>query len=831
MVETLVEILRHTDMDSILAHFGKRTQQTDPVLHFYETFLRAYNPTLREQRGVYYTPEPVVKFIVRSIDHILKTRFERPDGLADTDTLILDPAVGTGTFLYFVIEQIKEHLEGQKGAWKNYVEKHLLPRIFGFELLMAPYTVAHMNLGLQLKEAGYEFKEAERLGIYLTNSLEEGIKEKYDTAFGGFLEQEANEATAIKREKPIMIVLGNPPYSGHSLNRSEKPIEGNAPRQRKGVGTSTRQESGYTAQRSNKSPQSLSTRIPVEKTFIGELIQDYYFVDGKPLGEQNSKWLQDDYVKFVRFGQWRIEQTGEGVLAFITNHGYLDNPTFRGMRQQLLQTFTDIYIINLHGNVTKREVTPEGNKDENVFNIRTGVAISIFIKDSNKDVDIADVKYIDIWGKREDKFSWLNQNYLDSSTWVNVEINRSNYLFVPQSGDRKNEYDILSSIKDVLSANALGLFTARDKLTIHDNMDSVWETVTEFSKLDTESARESYGLRQDVRDWKVHLAQEDIRKSGPKKKHILQIMYRPFDRRFTYYTGNTKGFMCMPRSNIMSHFHSNDKSRENVGIVIGRAGQAADFTDWNVIYCTDNILDLNIFRRGGGALFPLYLYPKPDQFDAGDDISEYPLSAKGRRPNLSKAFVAEMEAKLGLQFETEGSAFAQNDGADCFGPEDVFYYAYAVFHSPTYRERYAEFLKIDFPRLPLTSDVDLFGKLVRFGAELVSLHLMKSPKLADFITTYNVGGDNEVARDYPEYIEKHKRVHINKTQYFEGVPQGTWDFHIGGYQVLEKWLKDRRGRKLSYDDSQHYQRIVVAQAETIRIMSEIDAAIPLFPIE
>ncbi len=784
MVESLVEVLRHSDIDSILEHFGRRTQQTDPVVHFYETFLSAYNPTLRETRGVYFTPEPVVKYIVRSVDHILKTRFDRPRGLADKDTLILDPAVGTGTFLYFVIEQIKERFAGQRGLWKSYVEKHLLPRIFGFELLMAPYTVAHMNLSLQLKEAGYDFKEGERLGIYLTNSLEEGLKEKYESAFGGFIEEEANAAAEIKRDKPIMVVLGNPPYSGHSANKGE---------------------------------------------WIGELIRDYYFVDGEPIGERNSKWLQDDYVKFIRFGQWRIEQTGEGILAFITNHGYLDNPTFRGMREELFRAFSDIYIVNLHGNTTKQEVTPEGNKDENVFDIRTGVTLSIFIKDSNKNVDNADVKYIDVWGKREDKYSWLNQNYLDSTQWIIIESTPPNYLFIPQSADSKSEYDILPFIKDVLPSNALGLFTARDKLTIHDNEDSVWETVAEFSKLDTEAAREYYGLRQDVRDWKVHLAQADIRESGPKKKNIVQIMYRPFDRRHTYFTGNTKGFMCMPRSNIMSHFYSNDKSKENVGIVIGRAGQAADFTDWNVIYCTDNILDLNIFRRGGGALFPVYLYPSKQK--ELTDPSEFPLSHKGRRPNLSKAFVAEMEANLGLPFQTEGSAFAKNDAADWFGPEDVFYYAYAVFHSLTYRERYAEFLKIDFPRLPLTSDVALFAALVKLGAELVSLHLMKSPKLADYMTTYDIEGDNELARGFPKYIEKGGKVFINKNQYFGGVPQDIWDFHIGGYQVLEKWLKDRRGRVLSNDDLEHYQQIVVALSETIRIMSEIDKAIPQFPIQ
>ena len=779
MMQSLVNVLRRTDMDDVLADFGKRTQQTDPVVHFYETFLGAYNPDLREQRGVYYTPEPVVKYIVRGVDHILKSQFQRPRGLADENTLILDPAVGTGTFLYFVIERIKEALVGQRGLWKSYVQRHLLTRLFGFELLMAPYTVAHMNLSLQLKEADYEFKEGERLGIYLTNSLEEATKEKYKSAFANFIEEEASQASAIKRDKPIMVVLGNPPYSYDSANKG---------------------------------------------AWISERIRDYYSVDGKPLGERNPKGLQDDYVKFIRFGQWRIEKTGRGALAFITNHGYLDNVTFRGMRQSLLKTFTDIYIVNLHGNATKREVTPEGNVDENVFDIQTGVAISIFVKDSEKDVELADVKYIDLWGRRKDKNSWLNQNDLDTSAWIDIECRSPDYMFIPQDAAKKAEYDECFAIKDIALENAPGMTTARDRLTIRDTADSVWDTVTKFSSLDAEEAREHYSLGKDVRDWKVHLAQADIKDSGPSKDRIAKLMYRPFDRRFTYYTGKTRGFICMPRRKIMSHFRSGD----NIGLVIGRAGQAADFTAWNVIYCTDSLLDLNIFRRGGGALFPLYLYPENKELLNPDAFS---LSEQGRRPNLSQAFVRQMETKLGLPFITEGGAFVDDDAPQCFGPEDVFYYAYAVFHSPTYRQRYAEFLKIDFPRLPLTSDVGLFGALVQFGAELVNLHLMKSPRLSEYMTTYNVAGDNIIARGYPQYDEKKERVYLNKAQYVGGVPPAVWEFHIGGYQALHKWLKDRRGRELSYDDLNHVQRMVTALAETVRIMAAIDAAIPQFPID
>ena len=787
MVESLVEVLRHTDIDSILAHFGKRTQQTDPLVHFYETFLSAYNPKLRERRGVYYTPEPVVKYIVRSVDHILKTRFDRPDGLADTDTLILDPAVGTGTFLYFVIEQIKERLAGQRGAWKNYVEKHLLPRIFGFELLMAPYTVAHMNLGLQLKDAGYEFKEGERLGIYLTNSLEEGVKEKYESAFGGFLEDEANAASEIKREKPIMVVLGNPPYSGHSANRSEITLERSALERQQGT------RGGKQARRT-QGPRRV-------KTFIGKLLEDYKRVDGEKLGERNPKWLQDDYVKFIRFGQWRIEQTGHGILAFITNHGYLDNPTFRGMRRALLHSFSEIYILNLHGDSRKEETSPDGNRDENVFDIVQGVAIVLLIK-SKQSNSARTVYYQDLWGTRTSKYEFLNLADVDSTSWDRVEPVEPYFLFRPFVSENLNVYAEYPSVTEYFNESSMAITIQKELVT--------------FSA------------------------------DSPHK-----IRYRVFDTRYTNYEDSS---ITRRRYAIMRHIHEFD----NLALVTLRRPRIELFGNF---WVTNAITDKSIISTKDNAfIFPLYLYSEPQEQDAdfeaenneshlrnkpvrivgAEETDYFEFNEKGRRPNLSKSFVAEMETKLGLQFKTEGSAFADAasphcdggiEGGKCFGPEDVFYYAYAVFHSPTYRERYAEFLKIDFPRLPLTSDVNLFGKLVKYGAELVSLHLMKSPKLSQRMTEFDIEGDNVVASKHPEYVEKHKRVKINRTQYFEGVPQEIWDFHIGGYQVLHKWLKDRRGRKLSYDDIKHYQKIVVALSETIRIMSEIDAAIPQFPLE
>ncbi len=759
MAESLVEILRHTDMDSILAHFGQRTGQTDPVVHFYESFLSAYNPSLRETRGVYYTPEPVVKYIVRSVDHILKTRFDRPRGLADENALILDPAAGTGTFLYFVIEQIKEAFAGQQGLWKSYVEERLLPRIFGFELLMAPYTVAHMNLSLQLKEAGYEFKEGERLGIYLTNSLEEA-KEAPELPFANFIADEANQAAAIKRDKPIMVVLGNPPYSYNSQNKGE---------------------------------------------WISDLVRDYYFVDGKPLGERNPKGLQDDYVKFIRFGQWRIEQTGEGVLAFISNNGYLDNLTFRGMRNSLMNSFSEIFIVNLHGDTRKSDASLDGIRDENVFDILQGVSI-VFLIRSGKTTSLARIHYHDVRGTREKKYKVLAQSNFEEAEWELLSPQPPYFMFKPMQTIRLAEYSKLTPVIECFKDYSMGI--------------TIQNSLINFTP-----------------------AADDA------------LSYRLFDTRYINYEISE---IERPRYAIMRHLYG----VENLALVTLRRPRISRFGNF---WVTDDLTDKSVISSKDNAyVFPLYLYKPPqdikaateadkvDEADEADEVKDkddqrgrnkqvrmmdaeetdyFEFDESGRRPNLSKSFVAELEAKLGLPFQTEGSAFANGDSPDWFGPEDVFYYAYAVFHSPSYRQRYAEFLKIDFPRLPLTSDMDLFAALVKLGAELVGLHLMKSSKLEEFMTKFDVDGDDEVARGYPKYNEAKQRVHINKTQYFGGVSSALWDFHIGGYQVLHKWLKDRRGRKLAYDDLMHYQKIVVALSETKRIMSEIDQAIPGFPLK
>jgi len=811
VVDDMVDLLNAADLEAVMADFGRGSLEKDPVVHFYETFLAAYDPEKRKVRGVYYTPEPVVSYIVRAIDHFLKERFRRPWGLADRNTLILDPACGTGTFLHSVIALIYDTLcaQGQAGGWASYVSQSLLPRIFGFELLMAPYAVAHLKLGLLLKETKYDFPPGERLGVYLTNTLDEGSLKVEPIPLAGFITEESRAAIKIKKDDPIEVILGNPPYAGHSANASL----------------------------TREATKTGGTRTV--RTFIGRLIEDYKQVDGKPLGEKNPKWLQDDYVKFLRWGQWRITQTGRGVLAMITNHGYLDNPTFRGMRQQLMQTFSEIYLLNLHGNAKKKEVCPDGSKDENVFDIQQGVAIGIFVKsgaqpgaavpqkDSQGDDEnvaqapspvlhqspgpgsaqpgaavphkTARIFYADLWGTREAKNQTLAQMEVITTPWRELQPHSPFYLFVPQDTDLRAEYDRGWPVHEIFPVNSVGIVTARDGLTIHWTPQEVMDTVKDFARLDPETARDKYYLGEDVRDWKVELAQKDLRASGLKEQLATPVLYRPFDVRFTYYTGQTRGFICMPRPEVMGHMLAG----KNFALITTRQTRDA----WAVLVTPHIMGHKSLAAFDINFLFPVYLYNK-GLFKQGE-----------RTPNLNPKFLDALSQLLALSFLPEG----RGDLETTMGPEDVFSYAYAVFHSPAYRQRYAEFLKGDFPRLPLTGNKALFAALVGQGVELVSLHLMESPRLETFITRFPLPGSQVV--EGVRYQDTDRRVYINSEQFFAGIPPDVWAFTIGGYQVCHKWLKDRKGRTLTFEDLHHYQKVVVALAETIRLMGEIDAAI------
>ena len=817
-VDDLAELLARSDIAAILENFGKHTRQEDPVVHFYETFLAAYDPKMREARGVYYTPEPVVSYIVRSVDAILKNDFKLPQGLADASKVklkrpvkltkkgetkyetiethkvqILDPAAGTGTFLYGVIEQIRQAFQGNKGMWPGYVAEHLLPRIYGFELLMAPYAVAHMKLGLQLRESGYDFATDERLRVYLTNTLEEAHEMTGLPLFTQWLAEEANSANQVKKETPVMVVLGNPPYSGLSANTGEW-IAGLL----RGIDSSTGQKTG-----------------------------NYFEVDGQPLNERKH-WLNDDYVKFIRFAQWRIEQTGYGVLAFVTNHGYLDNPTFRGMRQSLIHSFDDIYLLDLHGNSKKKEKAPDGGKDENVFDIQQGVAIGLFVKRGKAQDKPAQVYHADLYGTREAKYAGLLENDYTTTQWKALKPQTPHYLFVPQDITLLPEYEQGWKITDIMPINSTGIVTARDHFVIDFDDAPIKQRISTFldtSKGDKE-VQEILGLSENYA-WRVANARQQLGKESDWKSRLTDVYYRPFDKRRIIYHPSV---VWRIRNEVMQHMQ-----QSNLALHLCRQ---TSIPDWAHILVTNTLTDdcyVSNKTAERGYTVPLYLYPtaKTDLFDD---------RAPGkRRPNLAPEFIADFSARLQLDFVPDGCG----DLRKTFGPEDVFHYAYAVFHSPTYRSRYAQFLKIDFPRLPLTSNQELFRNLCALGGKLVKLHLLEeippTPPLTKggsaaggFAVRYPAAGDNKV--ENVRYTEPGAdgtpgRVWINSAQYFEGVPPEVWNFHVGGYQVCHKWLKDRKGRQLSYDDLTHYQRIVAALAETLRIQSEIDNAIGEWPIQ
>ena len=862
-VDDLVQLLDCTERADIMADFARKTGRADPVVHFYETFLKEYDPKVRELRGVYYTPAPVVSYMVRSVDHLLKIRFGLPKGLADTAqteyevegeksekltktgprVLILDPACGTGTFLFEIVNHIRDEFirRRQSGAWSSYVREHLLPRLFGFELLMAPYAMAHLKLGLQLagqdldaparSSYAYDFSGDERLGVYLTNTLEEAAR-RAETLFGPYriLTEEANAAAEIKRDKPIMVVIGNPPYSGHSANRSWEKKNGK--------------------------------RVP---TFIGKLLQDYYEVDDHPLGERNPKWLQDDYVKFIRFGQWRIEESRGGILALITNHSYLDNPTFRGMRQHLMQAFTDIYILDLHGNSRKKEVCPDGSKDENVFDIQQGVAIAIFLKDPNADSP-ARVWHADMWGLRKAKEAYLAEQIRETITWTLLSPSSPMYLFVPQAGALASEYEEYPKVADVMLLHGVGMTTARDAMVIDFEQPEIIRRVETFRDSTASDAELCHDLGiPRKKGWNITKARHDLAQEENLSRFVKPVLHRPFDTRLIFYHDSLVWRTC---KQTMRHM----LAASNLALITTR--QTKDPFDALVTRLIARHKCLAVYDIN--TLFPLYLYgnqmPGKREMrpisraqmlheaqqrlaEAGGDAAAqkgladtirrlFPDPEYPRWPNLDPLLLADLEDRLGLRFVfggagsqpgrtgsqpvNEPSPSGRGDLKKTFGPEDVFNYIYAILHSPTYRQRYAEFLKRDFPRIPFTSDRKLFAKLAQKGAELVALHLLESDDLAEAAQPLSGDGDNRVER--VRYDAKDHRVYINKTQHFPDVPSDVWSFKVGGYQVCDKWLKDRKGRPLSYDDQEHYTKVTVALRETIRLMREIDEAIPSWPI-
>jgi predicted helicase len=770
IVDDLVQIFLSCNVEEILHTYGKSTKMEDPIIHFYETFLSEYDPKLRKARGVWYTPAPVVNFIIRAVDDILKTEFGLSQGLADTSKTtitvnengeqkkkevhrvqILDPAAGTGTFLVETIKQIHKKFEGQQGIWNDYVDTHLIPRLNGFELLMASYAMAHLKIDLLLKETGYTPKTNQRLRVFLTNSLEEPHSE-VDTLFSNWLTTEAYEANKIKNETPVMCVIGNPPYSVSSNNKG---------------------------------------------LWIETLVADYK----KELNERNIQPLSDDYIKFIRYGQYHINKNGSGILAFISNNSFIDGTIHRQMRKHLLESFDKIFILDLHGNSKKKETSPDGSVDQNVFDIMQGVSINIFIKTcKNNKNELSQVFHFDLFGKREVKYSFLNKNTLKSLTWNNLKVSNSNCLLTKKNIDLISTDSNTFSIDKLFHTNSSGVQTKRDSLFVDFNFKDLQERI---SILITKNYDIHFQAKYNINNSSSFNFLDKLAKVKYDNQFIVDYNYRPFDHRKIYYDINLLG---RPFYKIQRHLTHSD----NMGIISTRSNRGISA---GYFFITNTICDLHTLDTAADAMFvfPLYLYPETSGQQTIGQSTE-------RKPNLNTEILKQIADKLGSTFTNEKDTSAGSVGSTTFAPIDILDYIYAVLHSPAYREKYKEFLKIDFPRVPYPKDATTFWSLVEKGGAIRALHLLESPLLDTFITTYPESGTNQVGKVRYD----NGKVYINETQYFDKVPQIAWEFYIGGYQPAQKWLKDRKDRVLTFEDILHYQKFIIALTETDRLMKEID---------
>ena len=784
-VSEVQDLLERANMNAVLADFGDRNQQEDPVMHFFEGFLQAYDAKIKKSRGVFYTPHPVVSYIVRSVHELLQTEFGLVDGLADTTTWgemckshkdlqipqgtspdqafvqILDPATGTGTFIVEVIDIIHKTMtakwagqgHGEKkieSLWNEYVPKHLLPRLHAYELMMAPYAIAHLKVGLKLKETGYGFGSDERARIYLTNALEPA--QDFSGTFEFAIPALAHEAAAvneIKRHRRFTVVIGNPPYAVSSHNKSPF-IEG---------------------------------LMTAYKTGLER--------------ERNIQPLSDDYIKFVCFAQHLLDVSNQGILGFITNHSYLSGVIHRTMRKSLLATFDKISVTDLHGNSFINEHSPGGIRDSNVFEIQQGVSLFLGCR---KDGGASAIRFSELWGTGEAKLATLAESR-NAIMHTAIKPDADYAFFVPKDFSQAEDYNKWPSLADVFGTNQNGVQTGHDGFSVAFDRKTVVHHVEDFfnTALSDNEVSQRYGLG-DNSGWDFAQKRRQLRGSALQAKLLIPYFYRPFDLRYIYYDPN---LLKRPSPAIMPHLV------DGTNMALFAMRKIVPTFAYSFFGVVNSVVDHGHFymgNQGSSSCFPLYIKSTQQRLGA----------TTNREHNFESRFCNRLSKALGTSITVDGLPTGLT-------PENIFHYAYAVFHSPDYRSRYAEFLKIDFPRLPLTGNLELFRALAQFGGELTAMHLLESPKLAQPITEF-IGGR------HPE-VEKiswsRNSVWVDKAQTtgFQGVREDVWNFHIGGYQVCAKWLKDRKGRKLSKEDITHYQKIVVALSETIRLMKEIDEVI------
>ncbi|MES2876100.1 MAG: type ISP restriction/modification enzyme [Patescibacteria group bacterium] len=771
IVDELCEVFSVSNVQEIVHKHLRIQDETsdskDPIIHFYEDFLHEYDPAERKRMGAYYTPIPVVKFIVRHVDKILKEEFGITKGLASDQTIdhwvetgqdmradkrtklktgynvklprvqVLDPAVGTATFLNETIKFIYEGFKGQEGRWPGYVNDNLVKRLHGFELMMAPYTIAHLKLGMTLKETGVENLK-DRLGVYLTNTLEEGVPMQPDLFSFGLAEavsDESRHAAEIKSERPVMVVMGNPPYSVSSNNKSK---------------------------------------------YIENLVADYK----KDLNERNIQPLSDDYIKFIRFAEEMVAKNGSGIVAMITNNSYIDGLIHRQMRKHLLQTFDKIYVLDLHGNSKKKEVASDGGRDENVFDIQQGVGIIFAVKTGKKQPDtLADLFHDTVKGTRKYKFEYLDSHGNGSEFAFVQKPIAPRYAFGWENTLDASEYSKYVSVRELMPAGDVGVASYRDSFATDIEKDLLAQRMRDYYTAPTQDLVSKYGLKES-KSFSIQERRQDAHFDETK---IKKIQYRPFDSRWIYYSSDVADRLRPKTSKHML--------KENLALSVLRNSRDAEVND--KVFVVDILADKSVTSSLDNAVvFPLYLHNEDGT----------------RTQNFNPAELSALKRNL-----TAGSS-----------PEDILDYIYAVLHSPAYRAKYKELLKIDFPRVPAPASDTEFTRLVVLGRQLRELHLMKSPFIANYDTTYPEAGSDEVEKiSFATDITGGGQyatgsVYINETQYFGNVPEVAWNFYIGGYQPVQKWLKDRKGRKLSSNDLDHYQKIIKILIETDRIMKDID---------
>ncbi len=778
LLNEILSSINHVDMDSILKDLN---DDKDPYLHFYETFLSAYDPKLRESKGVYYTPDSVVKFIINALDSLLKTHFkDAPLGLKsalDNENIkLLDFATGTGTFLLEAFRKALEMRKTSDGGISTKEDKYqnLLKQFYGFEYLIAPYAIAHLNLSQAFKEEFKKpLKENDALKIILTNTL---IQPSEIAAYRGLnpiFETELLNAQEIKKDENILIITGNPPYSGASSNEGlfeweVKATYGIEPELQtieieKKVKLTDKIKTLLKNLQTQKESGSKNALKDLKQIHSKYKLQD----------EKNPKWLLDDYVKFMRFAQNKIESLGHGLFGFISNNAFLDNPTFRGLRRSLLECYDELYILNLHGNARKKEKTPQGTDDENVFNIMQGVSINLFVKKAQTTKQ--KIHYYDVYGERAEKYAFLAQNDLNSIEWLELAPREPFYLLLPLKTRLLDEYEQGFSVQKMFQVGSTGICSQRDRVVFHKDKKSLLELLKDFSTLEPSELHRKYDIGDDGRDWRLEYAIRDVRANADNlEKYIVLCQYHPFDYRWTYYTGKSKSFIAYPRGEVFKHMlppppptnpKTPNQTRKNVALITSR--RFCQSQKSGVGFVSNKISDLRTWTcpgmEGGDYVNPLY-----------------------HNPNYTENFTPEFRGFIDKHYNHS------------FEPLEVLGYIYALLYSPHYRKRYEGFLKADYPKILFTKNKDLFRALSLLGIELIGLHVLNQESL-----NYSFEKLKDATIGESSYIEVHERnpivsqnpshneqrLYINNSAYFSGVSQEIYDYRIGGVLRFRQILK------------------------------------------